>query len=185
MPAPSDNLRVTVIGTAALLVVGGVLWFGTGSSNTVPALVEDLPAVAAESTVLAVHVSGAVANPGLVAVPSGSRVADAISAAGGATADADLAWTNLAAPMRDGEHIVVASIDEPVTPGDAASSGIDVNAASANELEALPGVGPVLAERIVAHRERFGSFATVEDLLDVPGIGEAKLVQMREAISVP
>jgi competence protein ComEA len=169
---------------AAILVAGGVLWFGTGSSNPVPDGV-GVPVAVAEPDVLAVHVSGAVIHPGLVTVPGGSRVADAIAAAGGATVDAELARTNLAAPVRDGEHILVASVDEPVATGDSSSVGIDLNAASASELEALPGVGPVVAERIVAHRDRFGPFVTVEDLLDVPGIGEAKLAQMREAIGVP
>lgn len=184
MSSPSDNLRLTVVGIAAILVAGGVLWFGTGSSNPLPDVV-DVPIDVAEPEVLAIHVSGAVVHPGLVTVPGGSRVADAISAAGGATADAELARTNLAAPVRDGEHILVASIDEPDGTGDPSKVGIDVNAASAGELEALPGVGPVLAERIVTHRDRFGAFATVEDLLDVPGIGEAKLAQMRDAIGSP
>jgi competence protein ComEA len=148
-----------------------------------PPLVDAGPTIV-ESDMVAVHVSGAVVRPGLVMVPGGARVADAVAAAGGATADADLARTNLAAPVRDGEHVVVAS-DWDDANVRTEPDGIDLNTASVGELEALPGVGPVLAERIVAFRNRHGPFATVEDLLDVPGIGEAKLTQMREAIAAP
>lgn len=91
---------------------------------------------------------------------------------------------NLAAPLRDGDHIVVPAIGEVVA-GTAPTGGVDINSASATELEALSGVGPVLAERIVAFREEHGRFASPEDLLDVPGIGEAKLSQLREGITSP
>lgn len=130
-----------------------------------------------------VHVSGAVVRPGLVTLPSDSRVADAIVAAGGATSDAQLGALNLAATVGDGTRLVVPSAVEgsPV----AGDGRVRLNSASATELQGLPGVGPVLAERIVAHRETVGSFETVEDLLDVPGIGEAKLAAIRDSVLVP
>ncbi len=182
MGSARANLQVTVIGLAAVLVIAGVAWFGIG--DVAPPPVVDAGPTIVDSEMVAVHVSGAVVRPGLVMVPGGARVADAVAAAGGATADADLARTNLAAPVRDGEHVVVASDrDDPNVRTE--PDGIDLNTASAGELEALPGVGPVLAERIVAFRTQHGPFATVEDLLDVPGIGEAKLTQMREAIAAP
>lgn len=132
---------------------------------------------------ITVHVSGAVMLPGLVTLPADSRVADAIVAAGGATSEAELGSLNLAASLGDGSHLVV-----PSWGGDVALVGdgrVRVNSASASDLEDLPGVGPVLAQRIVAHREANGPFQTVEGLLDVPGIGEAKLAAIRDVVLVP
>jgi competence protein ComEA len=135
---------------------------------------------------LTVHVSGAVLEPGVVVVPAGSRVADALAAAGGARHDADLSSINLAATIGDGDLVTVPSI---VTRGPVAQqpavTGTDINRASASQLEELPGVGPVLAESIVEYRNENGPFAEVEDLLDVSGIGEAKLAGMRDDIVAP
>ena len=117
-----------------------------------------------------VDVSGAVEAPGLVTLAVGSRVSDAIEAAGGATADAVLDSLNLARRVADGEQIVVPRA------GDAESAGgglINLNQADAGELEQLPGVGPVLAARIVADRDANGPFASVDDLGRVPGVGDA------------
>jgi competence protein ComEA len=120
-----------------------------------------------------------------VSLPGGSRIADAILAAGGARADALLTALNLAATVVNGQQLVVPA----VSPADSAISHQDgrvaINLADAVTLENLPGVGPVLAQRIVEHRERYGPFAVVEDLLDVPGIGEAKLAALREMVLVP
>lgn len=130
-----------------------------------------------------VHVAGQVRRPGVVRLPAGSRVVDAIEAAGGATPSAVLAGVNLAADLVDGSQIVVPAIADDREPID--DGIVAINTASATELQALPGVGPVLAGRIVAHRDVNGSFATVEDLLDVSGIGEAILAQIRPLIRVP
>ncbi|MFO7699486.1 MAG: helix-hairpin-helix domain-containing protein [Acidimicrobiia bacterium] len=185
MERAHTNLAVTVIGVAVIIVLGGLVWFGLGPPP--PTAVPE--AAAAPTTVgpgsITVHISGAVARPGLVSIPDGSRMADAVAAAGGALPTADLGSINLARQVRDGDQVIVpihgegngATSSEPV--------GIDINNASASELEALPGVGPVLAERIVAFRTERGPFSSVEDLLDVPGIGEAKLAQMRDAIAEP
>ena len=144
--------------------------------------------------------SGAVANPGVVSVPSGARVADAVAAAGGVDRSADVTAINLAAPLADGDQVVV-----PQAPAGAEgrtwpdrrrwalagrSSGgtgdkVALNQAGPAELETLPGVGPVIAQRIVAHREANGPFRAVEDLLDVPGIGEATLAGFRDLVVVP
>ena len=130
------------------------------------------------------HVSGAVLNPGVVKVPPRSRVLDVVVSAGGATHSADLTRINLAATVRDGERVVVPLAGE-IESESAMDVGVDINAGSAVGLEELPGVGPVLAARIVAYREEHGLFDAVEDLLDVPGIGEAKLAAMRDSISAP
>jgi competence protein ComEA len=186
MARDPSNLAVTVTGVAVLIVIGGIAWFGLGADVSEPSFAEAAPVQGLESTAMRVHVSGAVASPGVVELHSGSIVADAVSAAGGALRDADLASINLAAPVRPGERIVVPSSQIGASGASLpVDSGVDLNAASRSELEELPGVGPVLAKRIVAHRIERGPFLTVEDLLDVPGIGEAKLAQMRDSISHP
>ncbi|MDK1010047.1 MAG: ComEA family DNA-binding protein [Actinomycetota bacterium] len=182
----ATNLAVTVSGVAILAVVVGVIWFGIGAAEAPPAA-SGAPIRAAQVDAgIRVHISGAVVAPGVVELPSDSIVADAVGAAGGATHDADLTSINLAAALRAGERIVILTVGvSGELMGARAETGIDLNTASASELESLPGVGPVLAERIVAYRTDRGPFRTVEDLLDVPGIGEAKLALMRDAISRP
>lgn len=172
----------------AAALLGGV-WYGLPQSAPIrpPVTTSSIGGAAARS-VVTVHVSGQVVSPGLVLLSSDARVADAVAAAGGATPWAALDQLNLAQPIRDGERLVVPDarglsegVDHAAPPG---SSAVDVNAATAVELQTLTGVGPVLAERIVAYREATGGFDTVEDLLDVPGIGEAKLAAMRDDIIV-
>ena len=111
-------------------------------------------------------------------------MADAIVAAGGTTAEADLARINLAALVTDGLQITVPAVGDASIAA-VADGRVRINEATASELETLPGVGPVLAERIVSHRDASGHFAEPEDLLDVPGIGEAKLQSLRDHIVVP
>ena len=137
------------------------------------------------ASVLFVHVAGEVRAPGVVRLPEGARVVDAIEAAGGATHAAVLAGVNLAAEVQDGGQVVVPSRDG-TTEAPAGGDGlVAVNTATASELEVLPGVGPVLAGRIVAHRDDHGGFETVEDLLDVSGIGEAILARLRPLVRIP
>ncbi|MFV1970608.1 MAG: helix-hairpin-helix domain-containing protein, partial [Acidimicrobiia bacterium] len=182
----TTNLTVTVAGVAALSVIAGAIWFGLGASPSAPIRSEDSVTATPSGTLVRVHVSGAVSAPGVVELASDAIVADAVRAAGGATRSADLTAINLAAGVRAGERIVVPEFQPAGAPsGATAESGIDLNTASASALESLPGVGPVLAERIVAFRTERGPFATVEDLLDVPGIGESKLASMRDAIARP
>jgi competence protein ComEA len=177
---PTERLRlVAVLGAVALAVAGG-LYFGRGP-EPLPPLTGQAPDVT--TTEVIVHVSGAVAEPGLVSLPPKARIADAVAAAGGASADADLAAINLAGTVQDGDQVVVPALgDDAVS---AASSGIDLNRSTADQLAQLNGIGPVLAERIVAYREEHGPFETIEDLLDVPGIGEAKLAMLRDGVGAP
>ncbi len=179
----STNLAVTVIGLAAAAVVAGIVWFGTGTDPAPPGVGESPSRAPAHPSAISVHVSGAVSRPGVVTTDVDARVADVVRLAGGVTSDADLSSVNLAALVRDGDQVVVPVLGQP--DGGSGATGIDLNRASAAELESLPGVGPVLAERIVAYRTDRGPFTEVEDLLDVPGIGEAKLDQMRPAIVAP
>lgn len=135
---------------------------------------------------LEVHVAGWVADPGVVELHEGAIVADAVAAAGGMRRGARADLINLAAPLGDGEQVVVPGPESGDVPTAPAGDGvISLNRADAGELEGLPGVGPVLADRIVAHREQVGGFERVEDLLQVPGIGESKLAAIRDLIKVP
>ena len=156
---------------------------------------------------IVVHVVGAVVSPGVVVLADGARVADAIAAAGGAASDADTEQLNLARVLGDGEQVRVPHAGEqlvapdpgPSPPGGAsggsaaagASGGstpgggvVNINTAGASELEALPGIGPALAARIVEYRDGHGPFASVDDLTDVPGIGPAKLEALRSQATV-
>jgi competence protein ComEA len=167
---------------AAALAAAAFFYYGQPATN---AVAPPAPAVTAPAGRITVHVSGAVAAPGLVEVARSARVADVIAAAGGTTPDAVPGRVNLAAPVRDGEQIVVpagATFDQgPVT----TDGRVRLNSAAASELEQIPGVGPVLAGRIIEARDAVGGFSTVEDLLDVAGIGEAKLAALRDFVVVP
>ncbi len=157
----------------------------------------DTPATTTAATVV-VHVAGAVVQPGVYLLPGGSRADAAVAAAGGAVAGADPNALNLAAPVLDGERIYVPLVGEPtpapVAPVPAAATSppgppgppgpIDLNRATADELDTLPGIGPATAAAIVEHRETVGPFATVDDLEDVRGIGPAKLDAIRELVTV-
>jgi len=185
VPKSPLNLQLTVVGVAVLMVLGGALWFGLGPEAEVPQTVRQTTGTPPE-TVFTVHVSGAVLRPGVAVVASGSRIADVVAAAGGATPDADLGGLNLAAPVRDGERILVPSYrDRQTLSGTVESGGLDLNTATVAQLQELDGVGPVLARRIAEFRVANGPFQTVEDLLDIPGIGEAKLSGMRGGIDYP
>lgn len=144
--------------------------------------------------VVVVHVAGAVARPGLVIGETDWRVADAVAAAGGSSAGADLDRVNLAAPLRDGERIYIPSDGEavPAVAGSNRSgmvetppSGpIDLNTADAAALETLPGIGPATAGAILAHRDEHGPFGTIDGLVAVRGIGPATLDSLRDHVVV-
>lgn len=130
---------------------------------------------------IVVDVSGAVAHPGLYTLPAGARVADAVEAAGGLTEKADRAAVNLAQPLADGSHVHVPAVGEARrTPTPSVAFPVDINRASPDELTAVPGIGPTLAERIVANRP----YSSVDDLLRVPGIGPATLEKLRPYVTV-
>lgn len=146
-----------------------------------------------------VHVAGCVAAPGICRLPQGARIAEAIEAAGGFTAEAACESVNLAREVQDGEQIIVASVTE-VEAGAASAAGvsvassaqgsaqadgrININAATEADLQTISGIGPAKAQKIIAYRESNGPFKTVEDLCNVSGIGTKTLENIRDQISV-
>jgi competence protein ComEA len=139
---------------------------------------------------LVVHVVGAVRRPGLYRLADGARIADAVRRAGGATRRADLSLVNLAAPIADGSQVVVPRRAPPAASGsdegaDASvpAGPIHLNTATVEQLDELPGVGPVTAQKIVDYREQHGAFSSVDDLDAIPGIGPARLEQLRELVA--
>jgi competence protein ComEA len=163
-----------------------------GATATADPSAPSVGEVAETSATVVVSVVGPVARPGLVTLPSGARVAEAIEAAGGLLAEADQASVNLAAVLTDGQQIVVGvpgASGAAVSAGKASGSGaapggrLNLNTAGVAELDALPGVGPVLAQRIVDHREQ-EPFTSVDELDDVPGIGPAIAAELAELVTV-
>jgi competence protein ComEA len=178
---------VVLLGAA---VAATAVWRG----RPVPQPAPPLPAVAGASTSstaeLVVSVAGQVVRPGLVRLPAGARVADALQAAGGPVPGADLAGVNLARRLTDGEHVLLApdtgqgpaaqmAGEAPAANG----SKVNLNTATLAELDALPGVGPVTARRILDWRAANGRFGSVDQLREVDGIGETRFAQLRELVT--
>ncbi len=180
-----NNLILILSGTLA----GGLIWLISGPPRGSP--VELRPALT--SAPLVIHVTGAVAEPGVYELPPGARVKDAITAAGGLLPEAETEALNLAAPLADGQQIAVpdaaagaATEDSAENPPSQQPTGalVDINTATPAELEALPGIGPTIAQRIVDYREENGPFEKAADILNVSGIGPATFAQFKDLITV-
>jgi competence protein ComEA len=191
--------RVAAAVIVAVVLAAFVVWTRTGSDSvgSAPRAAGSVSTVPAPTTTTPpralVHVVGAVRAPGVVELDAGARVRDALAAAGGPADDADVERLNLAAPITDGERLAVPRIGEPApvplagetTPSAGAPAGpLDLNAATATDLETLPGIGPTLAEAIVRQREKMGRFTSVDDLKQVRGIGEGRFADIRELVRV-
>lgn len=206
------------VGALVVLTCGALLWqtitlspHSSPASALSPTAPSDesaespvLNATSQESSEIVVHVAGAVNKPGVVRIPRGSRVDDAIKAAGGFSAQADPDFINLAQPLEDGVQVYVPRKGESVevrgrigsasaqtapqrsqTNGSEVPSGkININSATAEELESLPGIGPVTARAIVEYRKQNGGFSSVDELLAVHGIGAKRLEQIRPFVVV-
>jgi competence protein ComEA len=178
-------------GVAAVAVLLLLLIRHLGGGTPTP-VVTPLPAPAhakpAAAKLLVIDVAGAVRRPGLYRLRSGSRIDDAIAAAGGATAKAQVDTVNLAAPVADGEQVVVpgrgvagalaAAAGAPAA-GSSPSAPLDLNSATLEQLENLPGIGPVTAQKILDYRQQHGAFHAVAELQGVPGIGPAHMAQLK------
>jgi competence protein ComEA len=195
-PGRRAAAALVVAALLAALVAGGFVLRGRPQEVLVPEVVATgtpLPGTSAAPTQppteVVVAVAGKVARPGLVRLPAGSRVDDAVRAAGGVAAGADVGLLNLARRLVDGEQVLV-GVDPP--PGAAPATGpaeaggpVDLNSATVADLDALPGIGPVLAQRIVDWRTEHGRFTSVEQLREVTGIGESKYADLAAEVTVP
>jgi competence protein ComEA len=186
---------LTVVALIAAVVVGFLVWRSRPRAEPVPAVAAPAAGSAFAATpspaTIVVSVIGRVQRPGLVRLPYGARVADAIEAAGGVLPGTDLGFLNLARKVVDGELLAVGIA--PSAPGGAAGTAgapggppglINLNTATVAELDTLPGVGPVLAQRIVEHRSRTGGFRSVEELRKVEGVGDARFEQIKDLVTV-
>lgn len=189
--------RRQVLAAAALLLVAAILGIRHLARRSAPAAARE-PAAAAKivrsraSAKLFVHVVGAVRRPGLYRFRDGSRIADAVRRAGGATRKANLEAINLAAPIEDGLQVLVPRrlpppAAAPLAPSSedpgAAPGPVHLNLATLEQLDALPGVGPVTAQKILDYRQEHGPFVSVDDLDAIPGIGPARMEQLRDLVA--
>jgi competence protein ComEA len=193
LPQISRNRALTYI---AALLVGLTLAGRTlsradehGAAAKTPSV--PLRAEAAPVRKVLVHVFGAVRKPGLYRLDEGSRIDDAVRAAGGAKRKADLQAINLAAPVADGQQITVPVRGNPgsgaaaaVAPGKPTGQPVHLNTATLEELDSLPGIGPVTAQKILDYRTEHGAFASVDELDAVPGIGPARLAELKKVVQL-
>jgi competence protein ComEA len=193
-PGRRGVAALLAVGLVAALAAGSVALRGRPQEVLVPSVQaegEPLPGAPEEEAPapgeLVVSVAGEVVAPGLVRLPPGSRVDDAVRAAGGVAPGADPGLLNLARKLVDGELVLVGVEAPPGTagaPGGAAGGLLDLNAAGASDFEQLPGIGPVLAERIAEWRTEHGPFRSVDQLREVPGIGESKYAAVKAKVTV-
>jgi competence protein ComEA len=186
---PLDRRRALIVGVVALLVlvVAGKLLLRPAHPAVPPPVRVAAPAADRAAANVFVNVVGAVRRPGLYRLKDGSRVADAVSRAGGPTPKAQIELLNLAARIADGEQIVVPRRGPGgvvATPGGAVAAGpVHLNSATAEQLDALPGVGPVTAQKILDYRQQHGAFGSVDELDAIPGIGPARLETLRGLVA--
>lgn len=184
----SVPMRRLLAAALLALVVLVVAWRHVSSSgaSTAPLRVAPIVPTAARaapsSTLLVVDVAGAVRRPGLVRLAKGARVSDAVARAGGMTARAERDAVNLAAPVSDGQQVLVPARGAAgsASAGSAASAGpVSLSTATAEQLDTLPGIGPVTAQKIVDYRAQHGSFSSVDGLDAIPGIGPARIAELQ------
>lgn len=184
LPLSRRRALIVALFVLAALLAAGRLLLPAGTAQAPPTV--PLRPERSAARRLVVHVVGAVRRPGLYRLRQGSRVADAVARAGGAKPKADLALVNLAAPLADGEQVVVPARVDARAAGSApaaASGPVHLNTATLEQLDSLPGIGPVTAQKILDYRQKHGAFSSVDDLDAIPGIGPARLEQLRELVA--
>lgn len=190
MPEFNISRRSALVAAAALLVVlvlADRLLLGAGTAQ--PARVMPPPAaLTVADTRIVIDVVGAVRQPGLYRLAQGARVADALQRAGGLTRKADRTLVNLAAPLADGQQVIVparisAASAAASAEGTPAAGPVHLNAATLEQLDALPGVGPVTAQKILDYRQKHGAFGSVDELDAISGIGPARLDTLRDLVA--
>ena len=185
LPPARRRLAAGALVLALVLVLGGRHLLRAGAPTAAAPVAAAVPIRADSGPDLVVHVVGAVRKPGLYRFPSRSRVADAVARAGGSTRRADLTLVNLAAPLADGTQVVV-PIKAPAGGAPAGGSAatpagpVHLNVATLEQLDALPGVGPVTAQKILDYRQEHGAFSSLDELDAIPGIGPARIEQLRD-----
>ena len=186
----SDRRRALVAAVALLvvLVLAGRVLLRPSRASVPPPVQVARSSAPAKPKLLFVDVVGAVRRPGLYRLAQGARVADAVLRAGGPTAKAQLELVNQAAQIADGEQVVVprrgSGAAVAATGGNGASSGpVHLNSATLEQLDTLPGIGPVTAQKILDYRQQHGGFGSVDELDAVPGIGPARLADLRELVA--
>jgi len=184
------GLRALLVVAAVVVVLAGYLfWRGQPRVEpTAPVVVATGSAPGTDVGTIVVAVAGRVAHPGLVRLPAGSRVQDAIDAAGGVLPNTDISLINLARKLVDGELLLIGVTAAPQAGGAApgATSGglVNINLATLAELDTLPGIGPALAQRIVDYRTAHGGFRSIDELRKVEGIGDAKFAEIKDRVTV-
>ena len=200
---PPRQLVVYGLAVVAVLILGA--WYLSRGSGGPEAIAAAPIKVTARDDdrggVVLVHVAGAVRNAGVYRLRAGARVNDALARAGGATRRADLSQVNLAAKVEDGRQVLVPRrVAAAVAPGSSAAPGasaapgttasgqpampVNLNTATLEQLDTLPGVGPATAQKILDYREEHGGFGSVDELGEVPGIGDVRLAALREQVRV-
>jgi len=189
-----QRYRGLLLFALVLLVIAGLVFFQIHRPQPQPVLLSTAtpvpsPEATPTSLPLRVYVSGAVKKPDVYALPPNSIIKDAMLAAGGPTSDADLDRINLALVVTDGQHVHIPRLGETSLPAQPSSGSSDtgakvnINTADQAALESLPGIGPVMAQRIIAYRQANGPFGKIEDIQTVSGIGQATFEKIRELIT--
>jgi len=183
-----EHLAPFAIGVICCLVCFAI--YNLVSAELAPEKVEFVMGTDQEATSVSevcVHVTGQVVSPGVYSLPSSSRIIDAVEQAGGFADDADEQAINLAAYLTDGQQIYIPALSEQMSTAVTSSQSgglINLNTATATELDQLPGIGPVTAGNIVQYRSENGPYASIEELLDVPGIGDVTFSQIRDLVTL-